>query len=257
MVLDPLSMRILNARCLWAIEYFGFSNFHGEPQARIDHRMKLYAEKFKHPQLLNFMTFLFFYAPRAYIKDLYQVVVDGRAPDQASWQEFFVRLIEEWQSILLLGEVLLAVNISFVAIPSVDISNQGNFVQSISQIFSYISSVAVFGSIVSGLVLVRRSSVRQRDSAEEAINFYMSVENAFLGIEGLVITYSLPYALLIWSILSFAAGFCVMCFKATNFSTRLSVGLAVSITFLLVIWSIIEPQLWSKDSSESESTSHR
>jgi hypothetical protein len=115
--------------------------------------------------------------------------------------------------------VLLTANVSFLAIPSVDTTNQGqsaNPVRSFAQISSYVSSVAAFGSIIMALLLMRQNSTKSRDKAEEAVGlnyaswismnlmtnlqntFLVGVSESLLGLEGLVIMYSLPYALLIW-----------------------------------------------------------
>lgn len=62
--------------------------------------------------------------------------------------------------------MLLAANVSFLAIPSVD---QASEEASWSQILSILSVIASIGSIILGLLLVRQHRTKSKDSAEDAV----------------------------------------------------------------------------------------
>jgi len=59
------------------------------------------------------------------------------------------------------------------------------------------------------------------------------------GLETLAILYALPYALLMWSTLSFLAAFLIECFFFSSSVTRFLVGVSLVAVSVLVVWCII------------------
>jgi uncharacterized membrane protein len=105
---------------------------------------------------------------------------------------------------------MLAVDISFLAVPSVQ-------TQTAAILVSYMSALCTMGSLVVSLVLAGQVNDSRRDSAKSVVSslfdclacilyvqasFMEGMSGSVLGLESLAIMLSLPYALLIWGYVS-------------------------------------------------------
>ena len=121
--------------------------------------------------------------------------------------------------------MLLTANVGFLAIPGVVLSNlSGTDITSASevviftspsQIASSLSVVASIGSIVTGLLLVRRDRTKQKEDLTSAVSgqshlmcllvtlgqatYLYENSHKIFGLEPTAILFSLPWALLMWS----------------------------------------------------------
>jgi len=175
-----------------------------------------------------------FFAPDVHLRGLDDIFVDniiGHLP----WTEFMSDLINEWEEFTLYATVLLAANVGFLGIQSVDTAASD---RTSAQLSSYGSIVASLGSMILGLLLKRQNRTKDRKSAQEAADFLDRMRHPYLGLETLAIMYSLPYSLLMWGIVSFLVAFCFLCFKGTSIGTCSFVGTASVALFVLVFWSI-------------------
>ncbi len=129
---------------------------------------------------------MLFLAPEGHLRELEDVWVD-EVIIQENWRNLIYRLLKEWEQLILSvcycatskleslsitrmisqSTVMLSVNVGFLAIPGVVVSNlNGNITgtsqvvifTSPAQIASCMSIVASAGSIVIGLLLVRRTT---------------------------------------------------------------------------------------------------
>jgi len=98
----------------------------------------------------------------------------------------------------------LNANVAFLAIQSVD-ENTINSQRSPAQIASYLSVVMTIGSIILGLSLVQKVSIRFRESAQDVADFLNSWSSekrgrgeTRIGLETLAILCGVPFALLMW-----------------------------------------------------------
>jgi len=152
------------------------------------------------------------------------------------WSEFAEKLQAELKDLALCATVLLAVNVSFLAIPSVD---NGPEVRSASQIASYLSVVNSVGSVIGGLLLARQH-LYQDESAEQAYHFLTSSSNAKRRRMKMAVMYSLPYSLLLWGMVSFLAAFTLEAsVKPTRLFTRIPVLCVLAIVVMLLLWCIV------------------
>jgi len=131
--------------------------------------------------------------------------------------------------------VLLNANVAFLGIQSVDHAAP---YRSAAQISSYWSTVVSMGSVILGLLLDRQNHIKDRESAQAASAFLSKMTHPSLGLETLAIMYSLPYALLMWGMLSFLIAFCLMCFANATIYTYSIVGSVSLAVCVLIIWSI-------------------
>ncbi|CAL1699558.1 unnamed protein product [Somion occarium] len=212
-----------------------FLNYHGQHGARLNRDQSVHGVS-KHPRtyLIRILAPLLFNAPMVHLRALEKIWVDQCMCHQP-WAVFIEKLKSEWEEFILYGTVLLNANVAFLAIPSVD---EGNGIRTPSQIASYISIVASIGSIIIGLLLVRQYRVRPRDTVEEAAVFLARRSHPTRGVETLAILYSLPYALLLWAMVTFLLAFSLECFTTDDRVAIWIAAAAWTVTGFLIVWCI-------------------
>ncbi|KAG1844492.1 hypothetical protein F4604DRAFT_1821473 [Suillus subluteus] len=115
--------------------------------------------------------------------------------------KFISQLNSEWSSFTVFSTVMLAVDVSFLAVPGVDNPSTQ-------------SKPAV--TIVVYLSTLWRNGDSRRSSAGSVANFMTSMSQSLLGIESLAFMLSLPFALLIWGMIFFAIGLSILIFYTTD-----------------------------------------
>ncbi|KAK0480597.1 hypothetical protein IW261DRAFT_1473473 [Armillaria novae-zelandiae] len=213
-----------------------FYDFHGQPGARLEREKSVYGRKFKRTALVALLSPLLFFSPDIHLASLEKICLDGLI-SKVSWTSFIEQLSTEWQEFILYSTVLLNANVALLAIQSVDDSSD-KAGRSPAQISSYISIIASIGSIILGLLLIRKNRFKVRDSFQEALFLHSRKRNK-IGLETIAILYSLPYALLLWAMILFLAAFSLMCFTASDLSVRMLVGSAWLVIGILVIWCVM------------------
>lgn len=201
-----------------------FFNFCGQPGARLDSDQTIYFKDHDHQSLLFIITsFLLFGAPRAHQEDLNTIWVD-RIINRVLWNQFMGKLNDEWTGLALSATVILNANMAFLAISSV---------QDIAKLLSYLSTACSIAVVLLVLLLVRQN---QQKDCERAVTLLSHMSQSFFttGTEALAITYSLPYGLLMWALLCFAAGLSNLIFGTENQWTRGAVGFVASLVVCFV-----------------------
>ncbi|KAJ6473541.1 hypothetical protein C8R47DRAFT_1053619 [Mycena vitilis] len=212
-------------------------NFHGEPGARLNVDQSVYDTVRKRTLLIKLLCPLLFYAPDFHLAGLQTIYTDGLIRHRG-WSEFITRLNSEWQEFTLYATVLLNANVAFLAIQSVDNNGNIHLSRSPTQLSSYVSMLTSIASIMIGLLLTKQNRNRDVVTAPDAAKFISNRTHRTLGLETLAILYSLPYAMLIWSMLSFLAAFSFMCFEQSNLVTRTLVGVLWAAVAALILWCV-------------------
>lgn len=216
-----------------------FIHLHGQRGARLDRDQSVHGS-IVNPRtiLVTCLSPLLFWAPDVHLQSLEKIWVD-RLVHIGPWIQFIDKLNTEWQEFSIIATVLLNANVAFLSIQSVD--NGGSVVadRSAAQITSYISIVTSVGSVIISLLLVRQNRSKNRQNAGEAARFLGKMTHKTRGLETLAILYALPYALLMWSTLSFLAAFLIACFFFSSSITRFLVGASLVAVSVLVAWCII------------------
>ncbi|KAG5220286.1 Vacuolar protein sorting-associated protein [Salix suchowensis] len=151
-----------------------FANFWGEYGARLHREQSVH-----HPDgrprtwLITLLSPILFNAPDIHLRGLHLIFIDESA-------------------------VLLAANVAFLAIQSVD-NVKDDPRRSPSQIASYLSTLTSVSSMIVGLLLVRQTRTKGRDTAKAAADYLRARQYRVVGHEPLAIMYSLPYAFLMWA----------------------------------------------------------
>ncbi|KAH7904893.1 hypothetical protein BJ138DRAFT_1073194 [Hygrophoropsis aurantiaca] len=213
-----------------------FLQFHGEQCARLSRDQSVYGESYtKRSLMMIVLSSILFRAPYVHIRALHNLYVDTLV-NEDDWKRFVGRLISETQDFNLLATVFLGANVGFLAINTVD---EGNG-RSISQVASYMSMIASFGSMLLGVRLVRKNFGDDDPDgvAECAQRILSKAYDSSYGLETLSIVYSLPYALLVWGVIFFVLAFSAECFKHSDVVTRVPVIFAASVVLAFVGYSM-------------------
>ncbi|KAF5310846.1 hypothetical protein D9619_008004 [Psilocybe cf. subviscida] len=228
---------VVLARFMFMLYHGRFLNFHGEPYARLERNFSVYGDAL-YPQsyfLRTLSPLLLFSGPYFHLKLLQNIWVD-RMLHKAVWEETLKKLSTEWQELVTSSAILLNANIAFLAIQSVD---QVPPARSMAQIISYASVVANISGMISGILLIRQHRNIRQESPNYVFQFIQEYKSSSLiGLEALAVLFSLPYALLMWGIMSFLAAFTLMCLDIAEPGTRITVGSCLAFTGLVISWFI-------------------
>ncbi|KAF8814751.1 hypothetical protein BYT27DRAFT_7334287 [Phlegmacium glaucopus] len=211
-----------------------FIHFHGQPEARLYRDQSVYGIKTnKRTWFIKTISILLFSAPDVNLKILQKMCVDG-IMHPAVWETSLGQVNEEWRGFILYATLLLNVNVAFLG------KQSGDANRSPVQISSYCSIIASIGSIILGLLLVRQNQTKNRDTADIVQQFWRirAHHSSLLGLETLAIMFSLPFALLMWSMVSFLTAFLLMCLQNSGIVDRTIIGSLSGVIAVLIAWSI-------------------
>ncbi|KAN0140922.1 hypothetical protein V8E53_001366, partial [Lactarius tabidus] len=236
-----------------------FVHFHGQRTTRQDRYKSIYKDRCrKHTILFRFvLSPLFFFFPGAHLRELEKLWTDDIIVE-ALWREFMQKLISEWTDFVLYSTVMLVANVAFLAIPGIIVVPQGTSPPNAwinplpAQIMSSISLVFCIGSIITGLLLIRRNRNMMTKDTRRAW-YYLHGMNwnwCQFGLEPLAIVFSLTYALLMWSAWGFFIALLIFSFQNMPRTILISVGTAAGIVTFLIVWCIINT--WDSGEQQDE-----
>ncbi|KAG1893442.1 uncharacterized protein F5891DRAFT_1066667 [Suillus fuscotomentosus] len=213
-----------------------FFNFCGLPAARLDADQTVYKKK-KRNKLVLVLSWTFnvamFGAPQSHMEELRRVWVD-RSINSPRWKNFNSKLSTEWSSITMYSTVMIAVDVSFLAVPSVSNQNSG----SVPIISTYLSIFCIVGSLVVSLFLTRQNRLYGQESADTAVDFLTKMTGSAFGTKAVATVHGLPYAMLLWGMLYFMLAFSYQVFTSTPTLTLATTGSACGLVALFTLWLI-------------------
>ncbi|KAI9458574.1 hypothetical protein BJY52DRAFT_411830 [Lactarius psammicola] len=211
-------------RLLSFFAHWRFLYFHGQNSARLIRHKTVYTHPDRERTLLiTSLSPTLFLAPEGYLRELEKVWID-EVVFERDWRNFISGLLKEWEQLILSSTVVLSVNVGFLAIPGV--------------IASCMSIVASAGSIVIGLLLVRRNGPKQNEDPAGASTYLYQITHRTFGLEPMAVVFSLPWALLMWSMVTFFVALLLFCFGTSNAPTRMFVAVTSVAVAILVGWCI-------------------
>jgi len=213
-----------------------FFNFYGQPEARLNRDDSVYGHSTnRRTWFIKSISIFLFSAPDIHLENLQKMWVD-KILHKAVWEEGLKKVTEEWQEFVLYSTVMLNANVAFLSIQSVDTYSYPY--RSPAQISSYCSITASIGSIILGLILVRQSRTKNRETPDQVQEFLNTWTHPWLGLETLAIMFSLPYALLMWGMVSFLIAFGFLCLQDASIATRAVIAVLFGIILILTFWCI-------------------
>ncbi|KAG1749217.1 hypothetical protein EDB19DRAFT_179217 [Suillus lakei] len=209
-----------------------FVNFCGQPGARLGVDQSLYGKlNARSNRILRVMNVFLFGSFDAQSMAIHRIWVDETMV-QPRWKNFIDRLTTEWNGYAIYSTVMLAVDISFLAVQSVQI-------QVAVTLLAYLSTLYVMGSLVVSLILAGQVNDSRRRSAEDVASFMLGMSRSMLGLESLALMLSLPFALLIWAMTFFAVALSILIFRTADVvvvSIASPVWFAI---FCLAMWLVL------------------
>lgn len=139
-----------------------FMNFCGQPGARLDVDQSLYGESDASKNMLfRAMNVILFGSPDAQSRAFHKILVDQNIVD-ARWKQYIDKLNSDWNRYTIFSTVMLAVDISFLAVPSVE-------TQTPATLLTYMSTLCVMGSLIITLLLVGHVNKSLRGSLTDGV----------------------------------------------------------------------------------------
>ncbi|KAF9236546.1 hypothetical protein BU15DRAFT_49881, partial [Melanogaster broomeanus] len=137
------------------------------------------------------INLLLLYAPGKHLVALQGIYVD-RLINASRWAGFINNLKDEWNAFSVYSTVMIAVDISFLAVPN-------GITKAVSTAI-YASTVSALGALAASVFLLGRIRGLQFDSVKAGVCILCGIFNthSLFGTELLAIKLSLPYAFLLW-----------------------------------------------------------
>ncbi|KAF8474433.1 hypothetical protein DFH94DRAFT_131009 [Russula ochroleuca] len=225
-------------RLLSSFAHWRFLYFHGQKHARLIRDQSVYDKpKRERSLLITVLSPLLFLAPEVHLREMEKLWTDEVIVEMV-WKSVMTKLVDEWDDLILWSTVMLTANVGFLAIPGVVLSNlSGTNITSASQVViftspaqiaSSLSVLASIGSTMIGLLLVHHNRTKQKEDPTGAVSGYLH----------LMCVPSLPWALLMWSMVIFFIALLLFCFKISNVSTRIFVAMMSVLVATLIGWCI-------------------
>ncbi|KAI9459419.1 hypothetical protein BJY52DRAFT_1223044 [Lactarius psammicola] len=236
-----------------------FLNFHGQRTSRQDRYKSIYKGGLRErTRLVRILSPILFFFPDVHLRELEKVWAD-KISVEVLWKEFTQKLVSEWTEFVLYwrirqSTVMLAANVAFLAIPGVIVVPQNTNLQnawinpSPAQITSSISLVFSLGSIITGLLLIRRYRTMMTKDSKSAWYYLHGMNWPVVGLEPLAIIFSLTYALLMWSAWGFFAALLMFSFQDTSRKIWIPVGTAAGIITVPIVWCV--KNIWDPEGRE-------
>ncbi|KAH7921699.1 hypothetical protein BV22DRAFT_1121988 [Leucogyrophana mollusca] len=214
-----------------------FFNFHGQPGARLDADRSIYKQGPEQPNsiLFRFLNPFLFGGPAVHSRGLRGIWVD-KIINAPRWKAFINQLNSEWNGFTIYSTVMLAVDVSFLAVPGVDAASQQS--QSFATVTIYLSALAAVSSLVLSLILADQNRSQGGESVTKAAAFLNRMTRSVFGTEALSVMYSLPYALLMWAMVWFIVALAFVIFQSTEPVTLVTMGLGWAVVTVFVFWAM-------------------
>ncbi|KAF9225083.1 hypothetical protein BS17DRAFT_879243 [Gyrodon lividus] len=228
----------VTARLMRQFAKVKFVNWCGQPSARLDADQSVYKRTSSHERksfLLQMLNPLLFGSPNAHLKSIRRMWVDEIVV-QPRWKNFIVVLNNEWNRFTIFSTVILAVDVSFLAVPGV--INTASSSPSPATIAVYLSTLCAVGSLLVSVTLAGQINDQGRDSAEGVVKFMVRMTNSMLKRDSLAILHSLPFALLMWGMVFFSLALSYLIFQSRDLATLLAIGPGWVVVGVLTLWPV-------------------
>ncbi|KAF8586599.1 hypothetical protein K439DRAFT_1631481 [Ramaria rubella] len=211
-----------------------FINYFGERDARL-YRSHIAVDDKPSSIFMKIIFLLLFDAPSTHLTILNELYID-QVLYTDGWRKFMDALLNDWNDMILWATVLLAANMSFLAIfNSTDQVMQENRAVTCSLVSTLTSTI----SIVIGLLHVRKHRSRARKHASDGSIYLSEATHPNLGLRPLAIVYSLPYAFLMWAMITFIAAILLFVFQSgVSLTSRVFISIIALCLGVTLVWVV-------------------
>ncbi|KAF9223181.1 hypothetical protein BS17DRAFT_734832 [Gyrodon lividus] len=219
-----------------------FVNFHGQVGARLNADQSLYGRNGNQKERsMSYFVRLFdpilFNTPSFYVKQLHGIWVDHTI-NLLRWRSFIGTLCDEWNGFTIYSTVLLAVDVSFLAIPEM---NGSTTIQTVAEFAIFLSTASAVGSLVASVLLTNQSRGQGMKSADQVAADMLHVASTSIGLDALGIMYSLPFGLIMWGMVFFIIALSLIVFGQGSSTPRI-----VAVPFCIIIAILASWPAWYK-----------
>ncbi|KAL4062713.1 hypothetical protein V8B97DRAFT_1877571 [Scleroderma yunnanense] len=249
---------------MYRLGHCKFVNFSGQRYARLNADQSIYNTRhsrgYSPSRLIRIFDLVLFGSASIHAEELERAWVD-KIIHYPRWKAYISKLNTEWSNFTFYSTVLLAVNVSLLAIPALG-GGGGNAPalppppsndtssaivppppptppttsqQTAAIAAIYLSILFVVGALVTSIQLTDHTRGKEHSSAAEAGKVLQRTAESWLGTDGLAITFSLPYALLIWGIILFVLSMSLVIYASSSHPMLIVIA---PIMFILVIFAI-------------------
>lgn len=192
------------------------------------------SEPYKRSMLMALLSPIMLKSAEVYAEELYSFRDNFSL---VRWRKFVNKVDISIRDSNLLATVLLSTSIGFLAIGTVD-SSGADGSRTGAQIVIYCSVICSIGSIIIGLIIFKQYRAKGADTPLKAIIILKRIFRERYGLERLAVICSLPYILLMWSLILFSIAVFEIAFDRTDAETRTPVAVAISLLLLSVFGSL-------------------
>ncbi|KAF9235817.1 hypothetical protein BU15DRAFT_64569 [Melanogaster broomeanus] len=237
------------ARVHRLLSQYRFLNSYGQFDARLGGGRSVFSRKIANEEpvswLLKCVDVGLLGAPIAHLRSIRKIWVDELI-DESRWKTYITSLNAEWNGFTIFvspvdlrqSTVVLAVDISFLAVPGVQAASGDS--QSAATISIYASVISSVCALIISVILAGQIRGHDVDSVGGGADYMARMTRNAHGDEALAVIFSLPYSLLLWAMLSFivALGFVIFQTKDTlTLGTMIPIwGVVILLAFLPLWW---------------------
>ncbi|KIJ17597.1 hypothetical protein PAXINDRAFT_167608 [Paxillus involutus ATCC 200175] len=198
--------------------------------------------------LMAFLAPFLLKSPDVYAEELHSFH-DNFTPER--WAKFVRKVDMSIRDSNLLATVLLGANLgvlSFNDSPTHGSPSSRSAVLAIT----YVSIIGSAGSIIIGLAIFKQYRAKGADTPLRAVTVLKRILNEKYGLDRIAIICSLPYVLLMWSLIAFLGTFVVLAYSGTDPEIRIPVSVALGLIFLSVFFCLYTAGPPDKENKKSQ-----
>ncbi|KZV89816.1 hypothetical protein EXIGLDRAFT_771413 [Exidia glandulosa HHB12029] len=233
------------------------TNFYGDKRAKVSRLERHSRDKEPGHYALarTICSLIFLNRPHRLETDLKELFADGTLY-RIHWRTYVEEEIEpEWQQQGTLATIMLAANMAFLALDSVEKANDGPFLA--CKTLSLSSTTFSVAALFATLKLARTHHKLKSATTEEASEYMTYCSSRMLGLFGLAVVYSIPFTMFMWSLFTFVAAVLLYAFQHWTRDAGLPLIAATVVPIVALLgweWWFFEGRSWKDTTGPSDSS---
>ncbi|KIJ14494.1 hypothetical protein PAXINDRAFT_12591 [Paxillus involutus ATCC 200175] len=232
---------------------YRFLNSYGQRGARLGGGRSVFSRKIVNEEpvswFLKWVDVALLGAPVAHLRGIQKIWVDELI-DESRWKTYISSLNTEWNGFTVYSTVMLAVDVSFLAVPGVQAASGDP--QSGATIAIYASVISSVCALIISVILAGQIRTHDVDSVGGGADYMLRMTRNTHGVEVLAVMFSLPYSLLLWAMVFFILALAIVVFYTSDV---LTLGTMIPVWGILVLLALL-PVWWRRLPSFAPGTAH-